>query len=316
MSGSTPPVLWILPPTLLVFMALYGVAALVIRELALRNHGGAATVLLLGLAFGIVNEGMAVHSLFNPAWPGVDVLGSYGRWAGVNWLWTEWIVPFHAVWSISFPIFLCRQFWPDAAERRFLSDRSLVLLAPIPIVVAVVGSFYLQSYRISILDWVGTFAAVFALGAVAWRWGPVIVRLRPGRGWIPTPAVAATVGFGFFVIGQVGTWATPGLGPYPEVGFALLGLAWLGVGLLAMTFDRTARGERARFAFVIGGVGFYTALTPLTEFGLGRVGLLPIDVVALVLLVRLYYRRTKPVPTPTAPPGAAGGVPPLDRTSA
>jgi hypothetical protein len=51
---------------------------------------------------------LAAHSLFNPTRPGVAVLGSYERFAGVNWIWAERIVPFHSVWSIAFPIFLVR----------------------------------------------------------------------------------------------------------------------------------------------------------------------------------------------------------------
>jgi hypothetical protein len=212
------------------------------------------------------------------------------------------------VWSISFPIFLARQFWPNARDRRFLTDRTLVLLAPVPVVVAAVGSFYLQTYHIVVLDWVGMFAAVFALVGIAWRWGPRLSRWRPTRPWIPCPTFAAAVGAGFFVIGQIGTRATSALGPYPVVGFTLLGLAWLAIGLMAMTLDETASGERARFAFVLGVIGFYTALSPLTEFALGRVGLIPIDVVALILLIRLYYRRTGSPRAAEVPPGARGAL--------
>jgi hypothetical protein len=66
-------------------------------------------------------------------------------------------------------------------------------------------------------------------------------------------AFAATVGAGFFVVGQVGTWRASELGPYPEVGFATLGLVWVAIGVFAMTFDETRPGERARFAVVLGG---------------------------------------------------------------
>src|SRR5208282_5814249 len=155
-SGSTPPQAWILPQVVLIFMAIYGLSALAIREFALRIKGGPATVFILGLAFGIVTEGMAAHSLFNPGWPDAGVLGSYGRWEGVNWLWTEWIVPFHAVWSISFPIFLTGRFWPDSRSVRFLSDRWLVGLAPVPVVVAVVTG--------------QVFADTRSRGPIGWEW--------------------------------------------------------------------------------------------------------------------------------------------------
>src|SRR5208282_4874970 len=161
---------WILPQVVLIFMAIYGLSALAIREFALRIKGGPATVFILGLAFGIVTEGMAAHSLFNPGWPDAGVLGSYGRWEGVNWLWTEWIVPFHAVWSISFPIFLTGRFWPDSRSVRFLSDRWLVGLAPVPVVVAVVTGQVFAGYSLSWADWLGMGLALVVLVIVAWRW--------------------------------------------------------------------------------------------------------------------------------------------------
>jgi hypothetical protein len=46
----------------------------------------------------------------------------------------------------------------------------------------------------------------------------------------------------------------------------------------------------------------------LTEFALGRVGLIPIDVVALILLIRLYYRRTGSPRAAEVPPGARGAL--------
>lgn len=295
-SGSTPPVQWLVPWVPLAFMGLYGVAALVIRELAIRWKGGPWAVLLLGLAFGVVNEGMAAHSLFDPSWPGIAVLGSYGRWEGVNWLWAEWIVPFHAVWSISFPLFLARQLWPDLREDRLLSDRSLAVLVPVPMVAAVGLSFLLHAVPLSIFEWVGLFAATFFFAALARTLGPRW-NARPPVGRRPSsPLVAAGAGAGFFLVGDVGTWLTPDLGPVPAVGFAVLALVFLAFAYTAARFDRTPAGERARSAFVLGGVGFVVALSPIYEVFLGRAGLVPIDAAVLVALVVLYRRRSASLP--------------------
>ncbi len=292
-SGSTPPQAWILPPVVLVFALIYGVAALVIRELALRTGGGGATVLLLGLAFGVVNEGMAAHSLFDPAWPALGALGSYGRWAGVNWLWAEWIVPFHAVWSISFPIFLVNRWWPGSRTVRWTSDRWLFALTPVPIATAVVTSWVVGAYPLSGAEWLGLAVAVGAFGGLGLWLGPQLVRLRPLGGWVPGPRLAATVAVLWFAAGQIGTWQTPRLGPYAEVGGALLLAVDLAAVVFVTSFDPGPDGERARFAFVLGGIGFYVALSPIAEFAGGRFALVPIDVVVLLLLLRLYVRRTR-----------------------
>jgi hypothetical protein len=308
-SGSTAPQEWVLPPVFLTFMAIYGLSALAARELALRFRGGAATVLIVGIAFGIVNEGMAAHSLFNPTWPGVGVLGSYGRWEGVNWLWTAWIVPFHAVWSISFPVFLVGQVWPENRDRRLLTDRWLLYVIPIPIVVSVVTSLAFSSYPLTLVQWTGMFVVVLILGGIAVRWGPRLDRLRPFGRWMPTPRLAFVVGFLFFVIGQIGTWQAPKLGPYPEVGFAVLLMTYAVLASLALGLERTPAGDRSRFALVLGGVAFYLALSPLAEFALGRIGLVLIDAVVFCLLVRLYLERTRAGAETSVPPHVGLGMP-------
>jgi hypothetical protein len=43
--------------------------------------------------------------------------------------------------------------------------------------------------------------------------------------------------------------------------------------------------------FVLGGIGFYVALSPLAEFAEGRIGLLFLDAALYALLIRLYFRR-------------------------
>ncbi len=307
-SGSTAPQAWLLPWVPLTFMGIYGVAALVIRDYAIRLRGGAVAVLVLGLAFGVVNEGMAAHSLFDPNWPGVGVLASYGRWEGVSWLWAEWIVVFHAVWSISFPIFLARQCWPEVRDVRFLSDRSLVMLAPVPIVVAIASSFAVGNLPLSLVQWAGLFLATLAFVLLATalagrRLEDVLARFPSPPAWL-----AACAGFLFFVAGQVGTWQSPRLGPYPAVPFAVgiaVDLLFMGFVLL---FHADPAGERARFAFVLGGIAFYVALSPVWEFFLDRIALFPIDVAVLAALVLLYRRRTsRPGPTRDSGPGAATG---------
>jgi hypothetical protein len=304
LSGSTPPLAFLFPWVLGIFMMIYGVSALLIRELSVRWRTGPAGVILLGLAFGILNEGMAAHSLFNPNWPDLGALGGYGRWVGVNGLWTEWIVPFHAVWSMAFPIFLARQFWPEIADGPLVSTSYLYLLAAVPFAGAVLTTLFFIGYNPPLGDWVGMVLAIGALGALSYRWAPAV------RDWWPTPShsgsprLAATLGVLFFVGGQIGTFATPRLGPYPEVGFFLLGLMYLAFGIWAASTRPGPEGDRTRFAFVLGGFGFYVALSPLADFGLGRVGLVPIDVAVLVFFVLLYRRRAfvrSGVPVPPGP---------------
>ena len=67
-----------LPITLLAALVLlapmYGGGALLIREVARRAGRGVPTMLLLGVAYGLLEEGVATQSLFNPHYVGRDLL--------------------------------------------------------------------------------------------------------------------------------------------------------------------------------------------------------------------------------------------------
>ena len=61
--GNTP--LRLIGAYLLV-LPMYGFGALFIRELSRRTGRGWPTILILGVAYGVVEEGLADMSLFNP----------------------------------------------------------------------------------------------------------------------------------------------------------------------------------------------------------------------------------------------------------
>ena len=82
----------------------YGSAALVIREVVRRHRLSRAGLLLLGVAFGIVTEGLALQSVFNPHFLNLDI--SFGRAGEVNWPWAVYMVGYHALWSVTLPVTL------------------------------------------------------------------------------------------------------------------------------------------------------------------------------------------------------------------
>jgi hypothetical protein len=107
-------------------LGLYGPAVLLIREAKVRWHKGWATVLLLGAAYGILEEGIALSTLFNSTAGPVGQLGFYGHWLGVNWIWTSGILTVHMLFSISIPILLLGIALPETNGKSLLkSDRSI-----------------------------------------------------------------------------------------------------------------------------------------------------------------------------------------------
>lgn len=122
-------------------VGLYGTGALLIREFAVYFRKGWATILLLGAAYGIAEEGLAVHTFFEPAGQSpVGAFGWYGHAFGVNWLWALGLTAFHAVYSIALPILLTYLFFPEVRNERWLSRGAIVLVAGIYLFVVALFS--------------------------------------------------------------------------------------------------------------------------------------------------------------------------------
>ena len=69
LSGSAPPLEFFNPFGLSVLPAIYGSGVILARELALCWEKRWSITLVLGLAYGIVEEGLMVMSFFDPGWP-------------------------------------------------------------------------------------------------------------------------------------------------------------------------------------------------------------------------------------------------------
>ena len=123
-------------------VGLYGSGVLLIREAMVRWRKGWASVFVLGAAYGIVEEGLALRTLFNPLATQVGTLGVYGRWLGVNWIWTVGLLIFHAVWSIGLPIFLFGLVSPSRKRTSLVSGNGIAVC----ITALGVDSFFLQWY--------------------------------------------------------------------------------------------------------------------------------------------------------------------------
>jgi len=136
LSGSTPVAALVYAPGgFLLFLALnlglYGPGVLLVREAFVRWRPGWAGVVLLGAAYGLLEEGTALSTLFNPHASVVGALGSYGRFAGVNWVWAVGVLGVHIVLSVGLPILLLGLALPETRGRPLLSSREV----PIALVV-------------------------------------------------------------------------------------------------------------------------------------------------------------------------------------
>jgi hypothetical protein len=106
----------ILLPLILLLAPMYGGGALMIRELVRRSHRGWPTIVTLGLAFGVLEEGLLTQSLFNPNYANERLLDpGFIPALGIGVPWTIFVLTLHTVFSISTPIAIVEE---SARHRR------------------------------------------------------------------------------------------------------------------------------------------------------------------------------------------------------
>ena len=157
------------PIQLALNLGLYGPGVLLIREAVLRWKKGWATTILLGAAYAIFEEGFALRTMFTSSTgQPVGDLAVYGRWMGVNWVWSAGLLIVHIVFSISLPIMLFGLTFPDFKSKSLVSSRQsgalvVILFVDGLILRRVVG--YLPGPGIDLL----TILVMIGLVFTAWK---------------------------------------------------------------------------------------------------------------------------------------------------
>jgi hypothetical protein len=113
-ASSSPLRMIVEPLTLPYIVAFYGSANVLIREALVRGRRGWASLILFGLAFGIVNEGVIAGTWYHVANTG------YGFIGGVDIAWAVALTVFHAAFSVAAPIALVGVLFPLRAGQPWL----------------------------------------------------------------------------------------------------------------------------------------------------------------------------------------------------
>jgi hypothetical protein len=119
--GSIPVrMLWLV----VLYVPIYGAGVLLIREAVRRTGGGTGALLLMGLAYGLVEEGLALQSLTSPHLYGAAGWGP--RPWGINAPYAELNLPYHAVFSVLLPVALVELMFRDLGRTPYLRRAGLV----------------------------------------------------------------------------------------------------------------------------------------------------------------------------------------------
>ncbi len=167
LSGSAPPSVFFTPTSLFILIGLYGCGALLVREYARRWGRGWACIILLGIAYGIIEEGLTAKSFFDPGWMDLGILGVYGRWLDVNWVWSQGLVIYHSLISITAPIILTQLAFPTHSAERWLGKRAFVGTHIWFLSVVVIGFLFITDFHPNIIQVAGCILAVGILAYFA-----------------------------------------------------------------------------------------------------------------------------------------------------
>lgn len=293
LSGSAPPAEFFHPFTLFLLAALYGSGAILVRELRVRWGKGWPTVLVLGAAYGIVEEGLMVKSFFDPNWVDLGLLGTYGRWAGVNWVWSLQLTVYHAVFSIAVPILLVELLFPAHRDEHWLGRRGMVGFALLLAADVAFGALFLTPYRPPVVLYLLTGGTVIGLFLLARRLPGPRPAAEPHLPAVPTSRLAL-LGFGatlaFFLI----HWVLPALKvPVLLTVVAAVGLV-VGVARTVGRWARRGLTDLQRLALAGGALMFFVLLAPLQELDEARpdntAGMALVGLGMLVFLLWLWRR--------------------------
>jgi hypothetical protein len=312
LTGSTPPLKFFNPVSLVLEGGLYGSGAILARELVRRRGLGWASLLLLGAAYGVLEEGVVLTSWLDPHWPVAQLIGGAGRLLEIDWIWAAALTTFHAVVSVTAAVLLAETIFPDGAGRPWARGWTLrlhvALLAAVS-AIGLAGFGFLSARRTGYSHPPGAWwlAVALMLGLAAWG------LLRPPRPAPPTGRVPPgpwrlrLAGFGAAVAWFLGLYALPHL-PVPGV-VPVLFLVGLGAGA-ALTVRRWAAGRgwsgEHRLALAAGVLAFLAALLLVREPATHTGGAL-VAVATLALLAWLS-RRAGAGP-PAAVPTTAQAAP-------
>jgi hypothetical protein len=238
----------------------------------------------MGAAYGIVEEGLALRTLFNPTSSVVGNLGVYGHWLGVNWVWTVGLVIFHSVFSIGLPIFIFGLAFPDQKSKSLVSTRGIQITILTLAIDSVLLSLLVNYWPAEIWGLLLLSSIVVALLVVTAKKLPVdlLKSIRAEPRW--RPRAFFLLGAAFFPIWLVAGGFAAGANLFPPLVmvFDIVASLWLLRLVFRSMGTRLNQAHKVAFAFGL--------ISPIIVFGIAASASFPL-VVMNDLLVVLFSNK-------------------------
>lgn len=300
LSGYTPPSEFFTPLPFFSLAVLYGGGVLLIREITVRKGWGWYSTILLGVAFVIIKEGLIRKSFYDPSWQDIGILGYYGRWAGINWIWGIELTIYLAFVGVAVPILLAELAFPSVRWEAWLGSGTITLVIVGFVGSVVFGGIFLSEYRVGAGNYLLALVSIVVMVLAAWR----LARLK----W-PRPAVVTAsarnplwfwlVGFTAMIAFVLIFWVLPEFIVLPLVivilaALMLVGYFWL---VRRISGNFSGWGDIHQLALASGPLVFLMILAPLFELNPNYtndpVRMTTVSAVAFLLLMLLFWKTIK-----------------------
>ena len=279
------------PLSLVLFIPAYGFSLLLIHEAKARWKMQWSTI-LLGVAFGVLFEGLMLKSIFNIGWGELQGLTGYGMYFGIQWPYAIMRIAFHATISMMIPLLIIETIWPEfktkqLVGRRGLSVASAGLAGAIMVGYAFFGTITADGMRPHYLDPALVFVTLSTVALLIW----FAYELRHSR--LSTFDMVLWKPFLFGVSGFLFQSFNLFI-PYSFVGIAegaattiILQIALMFTFLMFLYYQFAHQNVTKKHVagFVIGSILFYILIAPLQEIGQHLYGMI---IVALLSIFFLY----------------------------
>ncbi len=191
--GSLPMSMIVLLPLM---AAMYGSAAILIREVVRHTDHGWPSIVLLAIAYGLFEEGLVTQSLFNPNYLHLHLL-RFG-WLpalGTALPWLVFVVSIHVAWSICVPIGFIEVLFPRQGRTPWLKTIGMLGFAFLLLVgsgLVAIFSYKQVPFLASPMQFGIVVALIVALIGVALAWP---TSTRPANAKAPRPLVLLSASF-------------------------------------------------------------------------------------------------------------------------
>ncbi|MCP2093913.1 MULTISPECIES: hypothetical protein [Actinosynnema] len=305
---------------LLILGPLYGGAALLIREVAVRARMGWTGVLLLAGSFGLAMTGLIDLSMFTAEYPEVEywaelreptLIGALGISAYTTIAW----VTGHVAVSVGVPLALLHSLAPEHRGRPLLGKVGIPVVAVLGVGVALLIRGDSAGTPSAVQTWWVAVVCAVVAGVAFTRVGRAVAVVEPGVGVEPVagaePGVGAGVGVG---VRTLPAWKIVVVVVVTKLAFDLMLPDWVFTTISAVivvgavvALRRLARRGLvgAREIGLIGGavlvagtlLGFVTPLPPGVEMAakIGQSAVLLSVAVAITVWVAVEHRRQRRV---------------------